>query len=153
MQSNPPSRTEGGAPASSKANTPASSKANADGNGALLNLNDGYLHVAGVGGIGTNMGWDITKSHLFAPRVGLAYQLNEKTVVRAGYGRSFAIGVFGSIFGHAATQNLPVLANQAINNATFKDSAFTLDVGPTAPTPTTVPANGLLPNAICHTLV
>jgi TonB dependent receptor len=121
-------------------------KVNADSNGALLNLNDGYLHVAGVGGIDTNMGWDINKAQLLAPRVGLAYQLNDKTVIRAGYGRSFDIGVFGSIFGHAATQNLPVLANQAINNATFKDNAFTLDEGPTAPTPVTVPSNGLLPN-------
>jgi len=121
-------------------------KVNAAGNGALLDLNDGYLHVAGVGGIDTNMGWDISKAQLFAPRVGLAYQLNEKTVVRAGYGRSFDIGIFGSIFGHTVTQNLPVLANQAINNATFKDSAFTLDVGPVAPTPVTVPSNGLLPN-------
>jgi hypothetical protein len=121
-------------------------KVNAAGNGALLNLNDGYLHVAGTGGIGDNMGWEINKGQMFAPRVGLAYQLNDKTVIRAGYGRSFDIGIFGSIFGHAATQNLPVLANQAINNATFKDSAFTLDVGPQAATPVTVPSNGLLPN-------
>jgi Carboxypeptidase regulatory-like domain len=121
-------------------------KVNADGNGALLDLNDGYLHVAGVGGIGTNMGWDIEKKNLFAPRVGLTYQLNEKTVIRTGYGRSFDIGVFGSIFGHAATQNLPVLANQAINNSTFKDSAFTLDQGPVASSPVSVPSNGLLPN-------
>src|SRR5439155_9412149 len=32
-------------------------------------------------------------------------------VVRLGYGRSFDIGVFGSVFGHSVTQNLPVLAN------------------------------------------
>jgi outer membrane receptor protein involved in Fe transport len=121
-------------------------KVNADGNGALLNLTDGYLHVAGTGGIDRNMGYDINKAQMFAPRLGATYQLNEKTVIRTGYGRSFDIGVFGSIFGHAATQNLPVLANQAINNATFQTSAFTLDVGPVAPTPVSVPSNGLLPN-------
>ena len=36
-----------------------------------------------------------------------------------GYGRSFDMGVFGSNFGHAVTQNLPVLASQsvqAVNN-------------------------------------
>ncbi len=27
--------------------------------GALLNLNDGYLHVAWIGGIGSNLGWNI----------------------------------------------------------------------------------------------
>jgi len=37
----------------------------------------------------------------FSPRVGIAYQLDEKTVIRMGYGRSYDIGVFGSIFGHA----------------------------------------------------
>ena len=37
----------------------------------------------------------------WAPRVGVTYQLDEKTVVRAGYGRSYDIGVFGSLFGHA----------------------------------------------------
>ena len=55
---------------------------------------------------------------MFAPRVGLTYQLNDKTVIRTGYGRSFDIGVFGSVFGHVVTQNLPVLANQSINNKT-----------------------------------
>ena len=30
---------------------------NAAGNGALMDINTGYLHVAGVGGIPSNMGW------------------------------------------------------------------------------------------------
>ena len=30
---------------------------NADGNGSLLDLDDGYLHVAGIGGIPRDMGW------------------------------------------------------------------------------------------------
>ncbi len=85
---------------------------NGPGNGSLLNLNDGYLHVAGIGGIGSNMGWGISYAKMFDPRIGIAYQLNPKTVIRAGYGRSFDTGVFGSIFGHTVTQNLPVLANQ-----------------------------------------
>ncbi len=116
---------------------------NADGNGSLLDLDDGYLHVAGIGGIPRDMGWQIDKKQMFAPRVGLAYQLGNKTVIRAGYGRSFDIGVFGSIFGHTVTQNLPVLTNQQINSATTTSSAFTLDVGPTTPVPVAVPTNGL----------
>ena len=40
--------------------------------------------------------------------------MNEKTVIRMGFGISYDIGVFGSNFGHAWTQNLPVLANQSI---------------------------------------
>lgn len=119
---------------------------NAARNGALMNLSDGYLHVAGVGGIGSNMGWTISPAKMFAPRIGAAYQLGDKTVIRAGYGRSFDTGVFGSIFGHTVTQNLPVLANQQINSPTTTGNAFTLDVGPSAAVPVTVPNNGLLPN-------
>ncbi len=55
------------------------------------------------------MGWTIQKIKGFDPRIGMMYQLDEKTVIRAGYGRSFDTGVFGSIFGHVVTQNLPVL--------------------------------------------
>jgi hypothetical protein len=87
---------------------------NGPGNGALLNLSTGFINVAGVGGIPTNMGVSIAKN-AWNPRVGLAYQMNPNTVIRGGYGRSFDLGVFGSIFGHVVTQNLPVLANQAIN--------------------------------------
>jgi hypothetical protein len=119
---------------------------NATGNGALLNLSDGYLHVAGMGGIGSNMGWEISKKKMFAPRIGLTYQLDPKTVVRAGYGRSFDTGVFGSIFGHTVTQNLPVLGNQAMNAPTTTGYAFKLNVGPNTPTTVTVPNSGLLPN-------
>ncbi|MGI8769844.1 MAG: TonB-dependent receptor [Acidobacteriaceae bacterium] len=118
---------------------------NARGNGALLHLNTGFLSVAGVGNVPSNMGWSLSPGAL-APRIGVAYQLNPKTVIRAGYGRSFDIGVFGSIFGHVATQNLPVLANQQITaTGGLTSSAFNLAVGPTANVFPTVPANGLLP--------
>jgi len=56
-----------------------------------------------------------TTLHAFAPRIGVAYQLTPKTVVRMGYGRSYDIGVFGSNFGHTVTQNLPVLSKQNID--------------------------------------
>jgi hypothetical protein len=58
----------------------------------------------------------------------VAYQLNPKTVIRMGYGRSFDLGVFGSVFGHVVTQNLPVLVNQSINATGGTNSyAFQLD--------------------------
>ncbi len=119
---------------------------NGPGNGALLSAPTGYLNVASVGTIPSNMGW--TKPHnAYNPRVGIAYQVYPTTVIRAGYGRSFDIGVFGSIFGHAATQNLPVLSSQQATTTTgLTGFAFTLAQGPPAPTPTVVPSNGLLPN-------
>jgi outer membrane receptor protein involved in Fe transport len=119
---------------------------NGPGNGALLDLNTGYLNVAETGTVASNMNWD-WKKNTYNPRVGVAYQVQPTTVIRAGYGRSFDLGVFGSIFGHAATQNLPVLSNQQVTTTTgITGSAFNLAVGPPAPTPTVVPSNGLLPS-------
>ncbi|HWC18888.1 MAG TPA: TonB-dependent receptor, partial [Terriglobales bacterium] len=86
---------------------------NAKGNGGFANPVEGIIRVAGYGPYGLNGNINGNWS-AFAPRVGAAYQLNDKTVVRMGYGRSFDIGVFGSNFGHAVTQNLPVLVNQDV---------------------------------------
>ena len=119
---------------------------NGPGNGALLNIKDGYLHVAGIGGIPSNLGWTTNIWKQFSPRIGITYQFDPKTVIRAGYGRSFDTGVFGSIFGHTITQNLPVLANQQLNSPTPTGEAFTLSTGPAAEVFPTVPPNGLLPN-------
>jgi hypothetical protein len=118
--------------------------------GSLLNLDTGYLQVAGVGGIESNMDQQ-RPNNTYAPRIGLAYQVTPTTVIRTGYGRSFDIGVFGSIFGHAATQNLPILENQVVTAAagdTATDTAYAFNLAAGAPAPTfpSVPSNGLLPN-------
>lgn len=113
--------------------------------GGFANLTQGEIRVAGVGGIGLN-GNINNKWSYFAPRLGAAYQLNAKTVVRMGYGRSFDMGVFGSNFGHAVTQTLPVLADQSVQNLNGQNfPAFVLDAGVPQPSLPTVPANGLLP--------
>jgi hypothetical protein len=117
---------------------------NGDANGGLLDLNTGLLRVAGVGGIGRNFNIERNWKN-FGPRLGIAYQVTPKTVVRLGYGRSYDIGVFGSIFGHAVTQNLPVLAVQNNNATSQTDAVFNLATGPTAPVFPAVPSNGLLP--------
>jgi hypothetical protein len=119
---------------------------NAVGNGALMNLNDGYLHVAGVGGIPSDMGWTVRALKQLSPRLGVSYQLDQKTVIRAGYGRSFDMGVFGSIFGHTVTQNIPVLAYQSIYAPNATTPAFTLSAGPPAYVFPKTPSNGLLPD-------
>jgi hypothetical protein len=118
---------------------------NGPGRGSLLNISDGYMHVAGIGGIGSNLGWSVDEAKQWAPRLGAMYQLDSKTVIRAGYGRSFDTGVFGSVFGHTVTQNIPVLANQQKNQPAPNEPAFTLDVGPPAYVGPSVPSNGLLP--------
>ena len=115
--------------------------------GGFANIVQGVDRVAGEAGIGLN-GSINNDWHYFAPRLGAAYQLNSRTVVRMGYGRSFDMGVFGSNFGHAVTQNLPVLASQiAQSTAGSVIPAFTLDAGPPIFTFPAIPANGLFPLA------
>ena len=114
--------------------------------GALMNLADGYLHVAGVGQVPTDMGWTMLKRKAFDPRIGLMYQVDDKTVIRAGYGRSFDTGVFGSIFGHVVTQNLPVLGDQSLNTTTSTGYEWTLANGlPALAVPNCTCRSGLLP--------
>ena len=121
-------------------------RVNGNGNGALLNLATGFINVAGEGGVPLNLGVSSAKFPL-NPRVGLAYQANDKTVVRGGYGRSFDLGVFGSTFGHVVTQNIPVLANQSVSNVGGNtDYAFNLanpSAVPSAGTSTYSPTGAL----------
>ena len=99
------------------------------------------------------MGWG-RPTNAWNPRIGIAYQVNPKMVIRGGYGRSFDLGVFGSIFGHVVTQNLPVLANQQVagtNGNLASSTVFNLVNGPPPCDVATgclpaVPTNGLLPN-------
>jgi hypothetical protein len=67
-----------------------------------------------------------------------------RQIPRVGYGRNFDVGVFGSIFGHTATQNLPVLVAQQINPASNTESVFSLSEGPPAVDFPTVPSSGEL---------
>src|SRR5579863_5639048 len=113
--------------------------------GGFANIVQGVVRVGGEAGIGLNGNID-NKWSYFAPRLGAAYQLNGKTVVRMGYGRSYDMGVFGSNFGHAVTQNLPVLASQLVQPAVpNKFAAFTLDAGPPTFVFPAIPSNGLFP--------
>jgi hypothetical protein len=96
--------------------------------GGWVDLATGEMRVAGQQGVDLRGNTTTSFKH-FAPRLGIAYQINPKTVVRLGYGRSYDIGVFGSIFGHAITQNLPVLGAQQMN-ANTGDPVFALSLGP-----------------------
>jgi len=104
---------------------------NAKDAGGFQNLSTGEVMIAGENGVGLNGNVKTALTH-FAPRLGIAYQIEPKTVIRTGYGRSYDLGVFGYSFGHNVTQNVPVLANQSLNPANPWFSVFTLDKGPSA---------------------
>ncbi|PYY24592.1 MAG: hypothetical protein DMG62_03280 [Acidobacteria bacterium] len=124
---------------------------NLKGGGGFATLEDGAYRVADFGKYGSN--GNIGNSfNNFAPRLGVAYQITPKTVVRAGYGRSFDIGVFGSLFGHTVTQNLPVLVNQSVTSAngdagvvySLGTNASPAQTAPAYPFPA-IPSSGLIP--------
>ncbi len=123
--------------------------------GGYQDLATGEVLVAGENGIGLDGNVRTDYKH-FAPRLGIAYQATNKTVIRTGYGRSYDVGVFGVSFGHNVTQNLPVLANQSLNPSNPWLSVFSLNQGPPSLAPSTILAsqpkgptnNPLLPNGI-----
>jgi hypothetical protein len=136
---------------------------NKAGNAGYLDLETGQINTVGVGG--TSLNGNVENSLNFAPRLSIAYRVNDRLAIRAGYGRSYDIGVFGSVFGHSVTQNLPVLAVQSLNNGNFRSvfnladgaPAFTQFFGldkapkdPTAKANTSLPANGsfFLPSGV-----
>jgi hypothetical protein len=110
------------------------------GQGGWLDPLTGEMRVAGQTGVDLRGNTSTDYKHL-APRIGIAYQWNPKTVVRLGYGRSYDIGVFGSVFGHSITQNLPVLGSQDYSGgasvAQDINSAFFLNNGPASFDPNT----------------
>ncbi|HEX4231310.1 MAG TPA: TonB-dependent receptor [Bryobacteraceae bacterium] len=128
---------------------------NGAGKGAWVSLNTGEVLVAGQNGIGLNGNIKNNLSY-FGPRLGIAYQVTPKTVVRAGYGWNYDSGVFGSDFGHAVTQNLPVLGQQTLTPSQPWQDVFTLTQGPPSLNPSTIlegqpkgaTGNPLLPNGI-----
>ena len=98
---------------------------NGKAHGGFANIVDngghGGIRVAGLGNysLSGNVKNDLKA---FAPRLGIAYQVDAKRRLFAlGYGRSYDIGVFGSNFGHTVTQNLPVLLKQNYDASTFTD--------------------------------
>jgi hypothetical protein len=105
---------------------------NAAGNGGWLDLTTGQIRVGGVGSVDRAGNVEMNYKH-FAPRLGVAYQWDDKTVIRMGYGRSFDIGVFGSTFGHSVTQNLPVLAAQSLRPSANYRTVFNLTTAGTDP--------------------
>lgn len=120
------------------------------GQGGWVDPITGEVRVAGQQGVDLTGNTSTDYKH-FAPRLGIAYQIDPKTVIRLGYGRSYDIGVFGTIFGHAVTQNVPVLASQEINTTNGQDfnTAFFLSNGPFALDPATA-LGGTLATSNCN---
>ncbi len=106
------------------------------------------LVVAGIGNNPSNLGLDKHYKD-FAPRVGLAYRYNEKTVIRAGFGISYS-----PFPDNTYAYNFPVKQNNAYSgNCSFCPAVLPngqvakLELGFPAPSFVSIPTNGILTNA------
>jgi hypothetical protein len=104
------------------------------------------LMVAGYGNNPMNLGRQAYWTN-FAPRVGLAYRPNSKTVIRAGFGLSWIPFPDNKY----AWDNFPVKQSIAYNAANSYSQSITapgvyssMATGFPAPQPATVPSNGLI---------
>lgn len=104
------------------------------------------LVIAGIGGNPMNLGMR-TKYRDFAPRIGIAYRLTQRDVIRAGFGISYQ-----PFEDNTYAYNFPVKQNNAFNNLSSFGPAIlpdgtpaTLAKGFPAPLVAAVPSNGIIP--------
>ncbi|MDX1982181.1 MAG: TonB-dependent receptor [Bryobacteraceae bacterium] len=108
--------------------------------GGFSNYNrfNNTLELAGLGSIPIN----IAEANMnWGPRLGIAYRMNEQTVVRTGYGISYYPRRMGQT-------NFPILQNNGFPGANaFTPSAVTMTTGFPAFAPFVIPTNGVIENA------
>jgi len=104
----------------------------------------GDVIVAGIGSVPLNLG---VKAYNvgFAPRVGIAYSVTPKTVIRTGFGMSFNPGGLGAVFGQGADYNPPIVNAQSVPQNNSYIAPFSLLNGPPAPPEPAVGTNGTYP--------
>ncbi len=99
------------------------------------------LLVAGYGDVGLNTGISAQAKN-FAPRLGFAYRITDKQVIRGGYGISYWTGRFGFTGGTMSTQ-YPVIYNvQAGTTGVYTVSGSLNSTPPLQYL--TIPSNGLI---------
>ncbi len=112
--------------------------------GGIVNfdLNSGDLLLAGLGDVSrtANVNADLNN---FAPRLGLAYKIASKTVIRAGFGRSFFISNYGGGFYFLAS-TYPIATQQTISQANVRSAVFPIEQGPPAGARPQFPSTGRL---------
>jgi hypothetical protein len=104
----------------------------------------GEVLAAGIGSVPRNMG--VQPYNLgFAPRIGIAYQATEKTVIRTGYGQSFTPSGLGAVFGQGTDYNPPIVNPQSVPQPNPYTPTFNLLNGPPTPANPPVSASGRYP--------
>ncbi len=103
------------------------------------------LRVAGIGDNPKNLGRE-TFYKAFAPRIGVSYRFDSKTVIRAGFGISWI-----PFPDNQYAYNFPIKHNNGFNNRTafgqavLPDGSFgSMATGFPAPQPPVIPSNGII---------
>jgi hypothetical protein len=111
------------------------------GGASNYDVSNNSLVVAGFGDIGLSTNVDYDPNN-WAPRVGLAYKLSQKSVLRGGYGTSYYTGRFGFTGGTLSTQ-FPVIYN--LQNGVANDFVVTGSMDTIVPVPIQpIPSNGII---------
>jgi len=97
------------------------------------------LILSGVGSNPGNLGIN-TPLKNFAPRTGMAYRINDKTVFRAAFGLAFDPAYPDDKWAF----NYPVKQNNAFNAANSYSAAGSMAAGFPAPLPVTIPDSGVI---------
>ena len=96
------------------------------------------LELAGLGNIPNDLGIQSQKKS-FAPRLGAAYRMDEKTVFRGGYGISY-------LARNTNVYNFPVSQANQLTAANSFVAAGSLAAGLPPPSPVQLPSNGVIVN-------
>jgi len=113
------------------------------GQGSNYDVTTNTIIIAGVGGNSKSAGIE-TQWKNFSPRLSIAYQLDQKTVVRTGFGRSFFQEIFGATFNYT-TFGYPSLITQQVQQDNPFTPVFSLAQGPPPVVFPEIPASGLMP--------
>jgi hypothetical protein len=100
------------------------------------------LILSGVGGHADNLGVDTPLAN-FAPRLGVAYRLTDKTVLRGAFGLTYDPAYPDDKWAY----NYPVKQNNAFNAPNSYSAAGSMAAGFPPPLPVTIPESGTIPNA------
>ena len=103
------------------------------------NPSNNTLELAGVGDIPMDLGIKNYKRNIY-PRFGVAYRMDDKTVIRGGFGMS-------QFYRYTDVWQYPVRQNQQLNPANSFVAAGTMAAGFPAPLAVVIPANGIITNA------
>ena len=96
------------------------------------------LRVAGYSAVPTNLGVKTAKDN-FAPRLGISYRVDEKMVVRGGYGMSII-----PFPDNQYAYNFPVKQNNQFNPPNSFSRAGRMEEGFPAPITAAIPADGII---------